>query len=79
MDIIKIKGHEIGCPQVKDSYDRRAVQCRNTIIGTLKKLGIGPDDIDIELEPRAFKSAPATVSWYLDGHHLYYSYNSEKK
>src|SRR3989344_5618430 len=79
MATIKIKGYDITLPAIRDSYDRRAVQYRNNIIETLKKMGLTEDDIDLDLEVNAFKSAPATVSWFMDGHHLYYSCKIAKK
>lgn len=74
-----IKGYEITPLPIRGSYDRRAVQYRNSIIETLKKIGITEDDIDIQLEANAFKGAPASVSWYFDGYHLYYSYKIARK
>lgn len=79
MAAIKIKGYEITPVPVRDSYDRRAVQYRNSIIEALKKIGLTEDDIDIQLEANAFKGAPASVSWYIQGHHLYYSYKIARK
>ncbi len=79
MATINIKGYEITLPLIRDSYDRRAVQYRNSIIETLGKIGLTEDDIDIKEEFSAFKSAPAHVSWYMDGYHLYYSYKIAKK
>ena len=78
MATIKIKGYEITLPPIRDSYDRRAVQYKNSIIKMLKKIGLTEDDIDIELEANAFKGTPASVSWYINGHHLYYSYKIAK-
>ncbi|HLD79553.1 MAG TPA: DnaJ domain-containing protein [Candidatus Nanoarchaeia archaeon] len=79
MTTITIKGHDITPIIIRDSYDRRAVQYKNSIIEVLGKLGLTEDDIDIKHEVSAFRSAPASVSWYLDGHHLYYSYKISKK
>ncbi len=79
MSTIKIKGYEIVPLIIKDSFDRRAVQYKNKIIETLKKIGLKEDHIDIELQPSAFKSGPASAAWYMDGHHLYYSYKLAKK
>ncbi|MBI2662424.1 J domain-containing protein [Candidatus Woesearchaeota archaeon] len=31
------------------------------------------------MEAVAFKKAPASASWYIDGHNLYYSYNGANK
>ncbi len=79
MVTIKVKGFDINVPAIRDSYDRRAVQYVNSILETLRKLGLTDDDIYIKQETNGFRSAPASVSWYVDGHHLYYSYKLAKK
>ncbi len=79
MATIQIKGYEITPVSIRDSYDRRAVQYKNNIIETLRKIGLKEDDIDVKLEVSAFRSAPAAASWYLDGHHLYFSYKLARK
>ncbi|MCX6707282.1 MAG: J domain-containing protein [Candidatus Woesearchaeota archaeon] len=76
---INIKGHEFEAVTARDSFSRRAVQYKNRIIASIGRLGLTIDDIDIELEPNVIKKAPASVSWYLDGHHLHYSHNSMNK
>ncbi|MFA6889248.1 MAG: molecular chaperone DnaJ, partial [Candidatus Woesearchaeota archaeon] len=76
---ITVKGYEVEAITVKDSFNRRATQFKNNIIATLKKIGLTVDDIDIVLEPNAIKKAPASASWYLDGHHLQFSHNSRNK
>ncbi len=76
MDKIKVKGHEFEAVTVKDAFNRRAIQFKNNIITSLRRLGLTADDVDIEIEPNAIKKAPASVSWYIDKRHLYYSYNS---
>lgn len=78
MVIINIKGKEINAITVKDSHSRRAMQYKNNIIETLKKIDLTEDDIDIRLEPVAIKRVPAIISWYTFGHHLYYSYKMGK-
>lgn len=79
MAAIKIKMHEFDAISIKDSFDRRALQYRNKIVSTLRKIGIKEDDVDIELEAASVKSAPAFASWYIAGHRLHYSYKSPKK
>ena len=79
MTIINAKGHEFALATIRDSFDRRAVQYRNKIIVTLRKIGLNEDDIDIDLETAAFKKAPASASWYFERNYLYYSYNSSRK
>lgn len=73
MAIIKAKGHEFDILVVKDSFSRRAVQFRNNIISSLKKIGLSEDDIDIEIEACAFKKIAASATWYFDGHRMFYS------
>ena len=54
---IKAKGHEFEAFHVRDSFNRRAIQFRNNIAGTLRKIGLTEDDIDIPLKPAAIKNA----------------------
>ena len=79
MSMLKVKGHEFSAFIAKDSPSRRAVQFRNNILGSLKKIGLSEDDVDVEIEVLAAKKAPASASWYIDGHHLFYSYNKAAK
>lgn len=78
-ETIQIKGFEITPLTIRDSYDRRAVQYKNNIIETFKKIGLTEDDIDIKLEASAFKNSPAAASWYIEGRYFYYSYKIAKK
>jgi hypothetical protein len=73
---IKVNGHEFEALTVKDSFNRRALQIKNSIITSLRSLGLTADDVEIELEPNAKKRAQASVSWYLDKQHLHYSHSS---
>ena len=79
MAIIKVKGYDIDAVHIRDSFDRRALQYKNRIIATLRKIGLSEDDIEIELEAVAVKNAPASASWCMDGHYLHYSYKAAKK
>lgn len=79
MAAIKVKGHEITALIIRDSFDRRALQYKNRIIAALRKIGLTEDDIEIELEAVAVKNAPASASWYINGHHLHYSYKAARK
>ena len=72
--MIKIKGHEIEIPHIKDSFNRRAVQLKNSIVVTLSLLGIERDDVILHLEQVAQKKAPASAKWYFDNRYLKYSY-----
>lgn len=79
MTIIKVKGHEFNAVLTKDSFNRRALQYRNSIIQTLKKIGLTEDDIKIEMETMAMKKAAASVSFYVENQHLYFSYGRANK
>ena len=76
---IKAKGHEFEAFHVRDSFNRRVIQFRNNITHTLRKIGLTEDDIEIPLGQSAIKKAPASASWYIGGHHLYYSYGTSNK
>ncbi|MBS3139163.1 hypothetical protein J4207_05660 [Candidatus Woesearchaeota archaeon] len=78
MSTIIIKGNEFQMLVIRDSFQRRAVQFKNNIITTLRKIGLTEDDVDIELEPVAIKRALASASWYFNGHYLHYSYQKAR-
>ena len=77
--MLRIKGHEIKPVITTSSFNRRALQYKNKIITTLRKLGLTEDDIEIELERVAIKTAPASVTFWAANHRLYYSYSRSKK
>lgn len=77
--MIQIKGHEFNAVLAKDSFNRRALQYKNSIISVLGKLDVISDDIEIDIEPVAIKNVPASATWYMEGYRLYYSYKSAKK
>ena len=79
MEKTKAKGHEFKTFIVKDSFNRRAVQFRNAIIHTLKRIGITENDVDIQFEAYALKKMPASATWYFNGHMMYYSYEGAEK
>ena len=79
MSKLKVKGHEFSAFIARDSPSRRAVRFRNNILGSLRKIGLSEDDVDVEIETLAVKKAPACASWYIEGHHLFYSYNKAPK
>ena len=78
MSTIIIKGNEFQMLVIRDSFQRRAVQFKNNIITTLRKIGLTEDDVDIELEPVAIKRALVFASWYFNGHYLHYSYQKAR-
>ena len=77
--MVIIKGHEFNNVVVRDAYNRRGLQYKNRIITALKTLGLTEDDMDIPLETVAMRKAQASVSWYLDYRHLFFSYNGSSK
>ncbi|MFA5259222.1 MAG: J domain-containing protein [Candidatus Pacearchaeota archaeon] len=72
--MIKIKGNEIAKPKITNSFDRRAIQLQNSIMNTLKQLGINRDYIDVPMEKMVRQSAQASVTWYFADRNLKYSY-----
>ncbi|HLP79690.1 MAG TPA: DnaJ domain-containing protein [Acidobacteriota bacterium] len=79
MATMTLKGHTFNTPQIRDSFDRRAVFFQNKIFDTLAKLNLTPDEIDVNLQQFAFKKAPASATWYVEGYHLHYSYDGLPK
>ncbi len=77
--MVKIKGNEITPTIVKDSFNRRAMQFKNKIITVLQSIGVKADDVDIELERLAIKRVKADATWYMNGHRMHYSNNSQEK
>ena len=73
--MLTVKGFEIPEYKVQGSSSRKAVMYRNSIIATLKKVGVSEDDVEIDLIRVAIQRRPAAVSWYYDDIHLYLSYN----
>ena len=76
MTRITVRGHEFNELMIKDSYDRRALQFKNTIISTLQKIGLTEDDVEVVLPKIARLRAPASASWYFDGRYMYFSFRS---
>src|SRR3989338_3245097 len=79
MTVIKVKGYEFAVAATNDSFDRRALQYKNKIITAFGRIGLSEDDVEIKVKPVAFKSAPASASWYLNGNYVHYSYKSARK
>jgi hypothetical protein len=77
--MIKIKGSEIEEPRIVDSFDRRALQIKNSIMETLKLIGADRYNVKILPEKDSAKRAGASVSWYFDGRGLKYSYSRMTK
>jgi len=73
--MVKIKGNEIALPSITNSFERRSVQIQNSIISTLKQLGIDRDNVRMPMERIAQKKAPASVEWWFQGRNLKYSYS----
>ncbi len=73
---ITVRGHEFNELLIKDSYDRRAIQFKNTIFATLQKIGIPEEQAEVVLPKIARLRAAAAASWYFDGRHMYFSFRS---
>ncbi len=76
METIKAKGYEFTPVVVKASFNRKAVQFKNNIILSLRKMGISENYLDVPMEPFALKKVPASVVWYNEGLRMYYSYSA---
>lgn len=76
MTALKVRGYELEPFNLKGSSQRKAIQLRNNIFASLKKIWVGEDDIEIPLEAVVIKKAQASVSWYMEGQHLYFSYKA---
>ncbi len=72
--MVRVRAYELQSFDLKQASSRKALQLKNTIIATLKKLGVSEDFITVKEEAVAIKRAPASVSWYMEGQNLYYSY-----
>jgi hypothetical protein len=79
MSEVNFKGHRIRPEVIKSNYQRKAVLFRNKIISVLGEMGVGVDDIELEFNGMEMKKAKASVTWYFDGHMLYYENNSQDK
>ena len=77
--MVQIKGHEFKQITIRDSYNRRALKCKNNIINYLKVFGLTEDDIEIPLEKITMRKAQATAAWYMWDEHLFFSYNGAAK
>src|SRR3989344_3754821 len=72
--MLNIKGFAISEYLPRDSANRRALMYKNSIISSLKKIGISEDDIKIDLIPIAIQKKQASAAWYFKNSHLYFSY-----
>jgi hypothetical protein len=78
MEVIKVKGHTVNFIPTRASHNRRALQFKNKLINTLTKLGTKKDDVDLEFNGFCGRESKASVTWYFDGHMLYYEVASQK-
>ncbi|MFT4282862.1 MAG: J domain-containing protein [Candidatus Woesearchaeota archaeon] len=76
--MVKIKGYEVNQIILKDSFQRRALASKNSIIKNLQRLGVHEDDIDFEFSNIAMSKKPASVSWYMDNYFHKFSYSGFK-
>ena len=77
--MVRIKGHEITPVITRVAATRKAQQFKNKIETILKRIGISEYDTEIHLETIAIKKAKASATWWLSGHRMHYSYNSQNK
>jgi hypothetical protein len=79
MPQITLKGHTFSINPITDSFSRRSQYFENKIIESLGLLGIVPDAIEVEYDLIGIKRMPASVSWFMDGHYLHYTYKQAGK
>ncbi|MDD4251366.1 MAG: molecular chaperone DnaJ [Candidatus ainarchaeum sp.] len=79
MQIIKIKSHSITFIPAKDSFNRRSVIYKNKIVKALEQVGTKRDDIELDLDNNCGKQSKASITWYFNGHKLYYEVSSQKR
>jgi len=78
MEVLKIKGHSVNFMPTKASHNRYALQYKNKLISSLEKLGTKRDDVEIEIEGFCGREAKASVTWYFNGHRMYYDVASKR-
>lgn len=76
MEAIKVKGYEFPAFDMKQASSRKALQLKNTILQNLKKIGVAEEQVMIKEETLVLRKSPASVSCYIDGQHVYFSYTS---
>lgn len=76
---MEVKGFEFKEPNIRDSYERRAVLFRNNIIETLRNLNLTEDDLDIPLQRLSRAKGKAFVEFYFEKEYMYFSYNQRLK
>ncbi len=76
---INVKGLEFEALVIRDSFNRRAQQYKNNIIEILKKVGLTEDDVFLDLPANAIRKAPASVSFYVQGRHLFLSHDTRDR
>lgn len=79
MTKIIIKGLEFEALTIRDSFNRRAQQYKNNIIEILRKVGATEDDVYLDLPANAIRKASASVTFYIEGRHLFLSHNTRDR
>ena len=72
MEKLKVKGHFVNFIPTRASHNRKALQFKNKLINELIKLGTKRDDVEVEFNGFCGREDKACVTWYFDGHKLYY-------
>ena len=76
MTTIKVRAYEFPAFDMKQASARKALQLKNTILVNLKKIDVHEDYVKVSEQAIVLKKAPAFVSCFVDGQHLYFSYTS---
>lgn len=72
--MLKIKGHEIEDIAITAAFNRRALQFKNNLVALLRSVG-AESYVEVPLERVAITKAKASVTWYLSGQRMHYSYS----
>lgn len=76
---MEVKGHEITPVKITNNFYRRAIQYKNNIINTLRKIGLkDEEDAEIEVPVAAMKNLTASIGWYMFDSYLHFSFGKLK-
>lgn len=75
MQTYTIKGHEIPLKVTKTGCNRKAVQLVNSIVTSLKQIGVVRDDIEVSIPPLANRQSPAVLEFWLNRYYCRCSYS----
>ncbi|MCH8520032.1 MAG: J domain-containing protein [Nanoarchaeota archaeon] len=75
MQTYTVKGHEIALKVTKTGCNRKATQLVNSIVTSLKQIGVVRDDIEVVIPPLANRIEPAVLEFWLNRYYCRFSYS----